>query len=250
MTKIIETHPNYTISPDGVVTNTSTGTILAQGINKQTGYKCVSLWKNNKGTTFTVHRLLAIYFIDNPEALPCVNHKDGVKTNNALDNLEWCTVSHNAIHAYSTGLKPSMQRLPNEVYQDILLNRLLKGESITSITASINTQITRVSKNLRKAAKSLNLEVEYDAELVRQKKLRNVTTGLSNRKLKVIEQLHIETSEVVAVYYSIAEAASAINCKSAGPISNCLAGRTKTAYGYKWRLGSSTTTETDGNLTD
>lgn len=55
----------------------------------------------------TVHRLVAGAFIPNPLALPVVNHKDGNKQNNAVDNLEWMTHSQNIQHAFDTGLKSS-----------------------------------------------------------------------------------------------------------------------------------------------
>lgn len=55
----------------------------------------------------TIHRLLALHFIHNPENLPEVNHKDGNKQNNKLDNLEWCSKSYNSTHAYELGLKKS-----------------------------------------------------------------------------------------------------------------------------------------------
>lgn len=53
----------------------------------------------------TVHRLVAIAFIPNPENRPCVNHIDGNKLNNNINNIEWCTYSENNIHAFNTGLK-------------------------------------------------------------------------------------------------------------------------------------------------
>lgn len=65
------------------------------------GYKTI----NYKSKTHYVHRLVAKAFIPNPNNKPCVNHKDGNKLNNHIDNLEWCTYSENNKHAYRTGLK-------------------------------------------------------------------------------------------------------------------------------------------------
>lgn len=59
------------------------------------GYYYVSLYKMDKGRTFTVHRLVAQAFIPNPDNLPCVNHIDENKFNNNVENLEWCTSLYN-----------------------------------------------------------------------------------------------------------------------------------------------------------
>lgn len=59
------------------------------------GYKTVTLTKDGKSKTRFVHRLVAEAFIDNPDNLPMVNHKDEDKTNNFAENLEWCTASYN-----------------------------------------------------------------------------------------------------------------------------------------------------------
>ena len=56
----------------------------------------------------SIHRLLAETFIPNPNNYPVINHKDGNKLNNSLDNLEWCTVSHNNLHAYKNGLNKAV----------------------------------------------------------------------------------------------------------------------------------------------
>ena len=69
------------------------------------GYPTVDLWKNNKGTKHSVHRLVCIAFLDNPDNKPTVNHIDGNKENNEISNLEWNTYSENHIHAFDTGLK-------------------------------------------------------------------------------------------------------------------------------------------------
>jgi len=72
------------------------------------GYLTVGLSKNRKSKNYTVHRLLATHYLPNPNNYPFVNHKDGNKTNNYIDNLEWCTGKQNSEHAWRTGLiKPS-----------------------------------------------------------------------------------------------------------------------------------------------
>jgi len=68
------------------------------------GYLRVIFSKNNVQKKFTIHRLSATAFIENPLNLPQVNHKDGIKTNNYRNNLEWCTQSENTKHAHKLGL--------------------------------------------------------------------------------------------------------------------------------------------------
>ena len=70
------------------------------------GYSYVSIWHNGKMRNVRLHRLIASAFIPNPENKPHVNHKDGNKENNAVDNLEWCTASENEQHKVSVlGIK-------------------------------------------------------------------------------------------------------------------------------------------------
>jgi len=95
--------------------NTSkTGFILHKGkilkpYTSEKGYLKVDLGDGfGKRKSVPVHRLVAIAFIENPMNYYQVNHIDGVKTNNHLDNLEWCNNSMNQVHAYANGLnKPS-----------------------------------------------------------------------------------------------------------------------------------------------
>ena len=65
----------------------------------QKGYKKVMIYKDNKCKWVLIHRLVALAFIPNPENKPQVNHKDGNKLNNNVDNLEWVTASENQKHS-------------------------------------------------------------------------------------------------------------------------------------------------------
>jgi hypothetical protein len=72
--------------------------------SKNKGYVIHSLCSNGETKYMTLHRIVAIAFIPNPENKPQINHIDGDKLNNRADNLEWCTSAENNKHAYKTGL--------------------------------------------------------------------------------------------------------------------------------------------------
>lgn len=78
------------------------------------GYLQVFLCKNGKGKTCTVHRLVANAFIENPNNLPMINHKDENKTNNCVENLEWCDAKYN--NNYGTVIQ---RRVANTDYKAI-----------------------------------------------------------------------------------------------------------------------------------
>lgn len=90
----IEGYENYEVRPNGEVVNIKTGRALRPFKTKK-GYLRVQLCNNNGYKNFRVHRLVAQAFIPNPDNLPCVNHKDEDKTNNNVENLEWCTHEYN-----------------------------------------------------------------------------------------------------------------------------------------------------------
>lgn len=88
------------------------GKILKKCLTKF-GYYRVVLSKNNVQITRTVHRLVAEAFIENTNNLPCVNHKDEDKTNNCVDNLEWCSYKYN--NNYGTMQKRGHEKLSKPV---------------------------------------------------------------------------------------------------------------------------------------
>ena len=77
--------------------------ILKQHIMKN-GYHQVSLYKDGIKTKFLVHRLVALNFLPNPNSLPQVNHIDGNKSNNSIENLEWISQIDNMKHAFENNL--------------------------------------------------------------------------------------------------------------------------------------------------
>lgn len=90
----------------------------------------VCLCKNGKITTYKTHRLVAQAFIANPDNLPEVNHKDENKTNNCVDNLEWCTSSYNKNYGTRNTKCMYTKRHSCEMYRNsvkfiLLLEKLL-----------------------------------------------------------------------------------------------------------------------------
>jgi len=127
---------------------------------------------------FYLHRLIAENFIPNPENKPCVNHKDGVKYNNSIENLEWNTYQENNIHAFDTELQ---KRGVNHHY----FNR--KGEQchnskkvICMDTGIVFNSLTEASKhfkvskshisNILRGIKNSNIRIEYFQPIVKPEK--------------------------------------------------------------------------------
>ena len=91
----------YLVSNEGRVKHD--GRLLSGSIHKD-GY----IFVNIRGKKYAKHRVVAEAFIPNPDNKPYVNHIDGNKQNNKVENLEWCTQSENIIHAYANGLQPQV----------------------------------------------------------------------------------------------------------------------------------------------
>ena len=109
---------SYEVSDDGQVRSITRTIVRSDGkkltikgrtmklITNMCGYRRANLKVNNKSYMRSVHRAVAIAFIPNPENKPEVNHIDGDKTNNRVDNLEWVTEKENVAHCIANGLRP------------------------------------------------------------------------------------------------------------------------------------------------
>ena len=122
---VVEYEGLYEVSNWGRVKSLKFGKerILKQGKYKY-GYLYVVLSKNGILKAFKVHRLVAEAFIDNPDNLPCVNHKDENKLNNNVDNLEWCTHEYNI--NYGTRTEKCSKKLSKTVLQFTLDGQFVK----------------------------------------------------------------------------------------------------------------------------
>lgn len=98
-------YQKFEVSNNGNLRNANTKKIYSKYLNHQGYYQvCVSLGSRHDKKVFKIHRAVAETFIPNKEYKPTINHIDGNKLNNNINNLEWATYSENTIHAVNNGL--------------------------------------------------------------------------------------------------------------------------------------------------
>lgn len=157
----------YEVSNLGRFRNAKTKRIIKQTLNK-TGYYgyCATLGQRNKYKLFKIHRAVAESFIPNPNNYPMINHIDGNKLNNYVDNLEWCTNQYNIQHAVQMGLLDnSLSKLKELNKQNrkrikginIKTQQVIEFQSIQEAGKFLNDQIktrhiVEVANNKRKTA--------------------------------------------------------------------------------------------------
>ena len=157
------------------------GRVLKPNPHKDIQYFVVSLWKENKGTSFYVHRLVCAAFHPNLDGKLEVNHKDGNRHNNHIDNLEWATRTENTNHAIQTGLKTYTNKLTKAEFIECLF-AVIEGESYASISQRVPYQVSYLSIKVRQYAKELNVEAELDASLMTQRIERAKVNGAKNTR--------------------------------------------------------------------
>lgn len=108
------TNGNYEVSSTGKVrSNNYLGHGKTQELKQhydKKGYLRVRVFAGDERITLKAHRAVAKAFIDNPKNLPEVNHINGIKDDNRVENLEWCSSSDNVKHAYTIGLKENVRK--------------------------------------------------------------------------------------------------------------------------------------------
>jgi hypothetical protein len=143
----------YFVSDKGDVLNKRNGITRKASVTKW-GYARVSFYINGKVRNYPVHRLVASAFLPNPDNLPVVNHIDGNKLNNCVDNLEWCTYAHNVRHAVRTGLHVTADTHPRgklsveKAWE--AWGRVSKGESPLEVASSYGIAISSLHSRFKK----------------------------------------------------------------------------------------------------
>lgn len=135
----------YDIHPDGRVWNKGKNAWHSQTQNPN-GYMKVHLKMNGKEEQLLVHRVVALHFLPNPYEHPQVNHMDGDKTNNHVENLEWMSREQNIQHSLEIGLRSGFM---SHSEKEALLLRVLGGELISALASEIGRGQEALSKMLR-----------------------------------------------------------------------------------------------------
>ena len=219
--KIIKGFPNYTVTQDGAIYTKATGIRLKlQGGDGD--YVSCGLYKNSKASHLKVHVLVAIAYIPNPKKLPEVDHINGHKDDNRVENLEWVTRSENISRAFKLGLNKGSKRkvLQIEIYHEEGEKRIYKSmaEAVRETGASGGAVCT--------ACKKGNIYKEKRWGYVDKEHRPGVATKIFSIDMIAKERL-------VSDYESAEEAGKAMDIHPSN-ITNACRGRHKLAKGYRW----------------
>lgn len=111
---------NYRIEKDGRIYSLRRNKYLIPKLNHD-GYLRIQIWDKGKCSFVAIHRLVAQEYIPNPENKPFVNHINGNKRDNRVENLEWCTQKENIHHAFKTGLAHKQEPNTGPLCKEILV---------------------------------------------------------------------------------------------------------------------------------
>lgn len=169
--KVIEEFPDYTASIDGRIWSKKSKKYMKTFIS-HSGYRIATLYKTGIGMKkVSLHRLLAKVFIPNPENKIWINHKDGNKLNNSLENLEWCTPSENNKHAYDSGLNIAKKgeahyssKLTNRQREEIL--KLYGVESQKQISKQYGVSTTTIHELFKSKNNKLHYLCRFTEEQI------------------------------------------------------------------------------------
>lgn len=218
---------NYSVSSSGKIKNNKTNRELKQ--QNQNGYLHCTISVDGMPKRCRVHRLVALAFIPNPENRPFVNHIDGNRTNNCIDNLEWVTAKENAEHAVKSGLR---QHGRNRAVVQYTMSgeRLLVFQSITEAAIETNSSGAKIVLCCQRKRRSTN-DYQWRYADDRQDVKRIEKKWFSGKRVAQYDK----DWNFIAKYSSYSEAARQVGGNS-GSICEVCAGKAHTHKGFHWKV--------------
>lgn len=184
----------YEVSNTGLIKSLNfyryKGPRILKPCQRPDGYLSVGLSKNNITKTKTVHRIVAEAFLPNPDGLEMVNHKDENRSNNNVDNLEWCSRAYN--QNYSINLHPERRML---FYRNFLNHEGRSRSPMIVSEARVRTEpIAHLDSNLK------ILEI-YDNWVEAKHDLGFVTSGVLGACERNLNKMQTEKKNYIRKHY-------------------------------------------------
>ena len=216
----------YEINNVGEVKTIKTNIIRKQMISKR-GYFCVTLCKNGKHQNKNIHRLIMEAFVPNPENKPCVDHIDGNRLNNSLENLRWCTSKENNNNPNTKG--KGWKTKKEEIINKILTKRKEKNQKFAPIEVfafypngkfyKSFSSMTVASKEINQSSKSIQYVLDDESKTTggylwftsKRKKVEHKPIPSKNKK--IVQQLN-DSGEVINEWKSVKNLAFEIKARS------------------------------------
>lgn len=221
----------YSVSSEGEVKNNKTGRLLNFSTEQEYKFAAISLGHGIMKRK-RVHRLVAEAFIPNPLNKPYVNHKDGVRYHNNVENLEWVTPSENSQHAVDTGLIGYQKRRSVRQY-NLKGEWLMSFDSVTEAGRQTGTQQSKITECCRGNRRTAG-EYQWRYEDLGLDKVEPVPEP--SCKKKKVAQYDLE-GNLLNIYESYKAAARAVDGTSSA-ISRICAGHPQlhTHKGFVWKI--------------
>jgi hypothetical protein len=229
----IKNFENYLIGEAGEVFSIRKNRLLKPSLNEN-GYLYTALWRDNRSSSRTVHRLVAEAYVPNPNNKPVVNHIDANRANPHKDNLEWCTQSENVQHSYNIGNKSQIKNFSVREYEWLLKQVIQENRYMTHIAKDLSVGLSRLTINMRDHAKVFGISEAYETALKMHKRERNIDANENKRRPVAMYSL---SGEFLQEFPSANAAARTLGKQTAGSIHNALNPEREQseAYGYNWK---------------
>lgn len=244
----------YRVSNHGNVFSSKSNKFLKPTISN-TGYAHVQLYDEHRYAVVNVHRLVADAFLPNQNRLPEINHIDGDKLNNHVDNLEWVSRSDNQKHAIKSGLRTPSPKIRNadcySVSGKIILQYSVQGDFIRAwdsfseaahaYDCSVSTISSCVCGKIRSCRGFIwksheGGEIQTHIQGIIEHGGKSINRNHSQKTIRISKPIaqYSKDGSLISVWESYKDIVAQTGFDN-GNIFACINGRRKTAYGFIWK---------------